>query len=440
VGAAPPGYSIDLSGMEENAADSITGAMAQLLGDKAAGIVAPATPRGTAIRSLRATQVLLRPESRVAVTYRATFEWPDGERVDEIIVATADRDGLPPGAATSSAGEEPVAVWRVPLDPLLPGLERALDIGFAHRLLTDAGVSAQTARVTLRAYRPGRRAVVEVWPVEPAQPKLVFTRGGGGGTLRAAGSQDRPALYLKVLRPESAAEVAAVHERLLPHVPAPPCSFAGGPGILRLGLLRGSSLGTSLRRGTPRTPEPEELHELLARIERADIPGEPDPGSDARLRRYVMLLRALVPEEADRLDRLRAALRGAERQPIVTIHGDFHEGNILVGAQGITGVLDVDDAGPGERVDDLGLMIGRIWSLGHGAAGEAGLRYADALLRRSDALVDPGELRRRVGVALVGRATAPFRNQLDGWRPQTRSRLELAERWVTSVAAAMRRP
>jgi hypothetical protein len=44
--------------------------------------------------------------------------------------------------------------------------------------------------------------------------------------------------------------------------------------------------------------------------------------------------------------------------------------------------------------------------------------------------VDPAELRRRVGVALVGRATGPFRNQLDSWRELTRRRLELAEHWV----------
>jgi aminoglycoside phosphotransferase (APT) family kinase protein len=142
-----------------------------------------------------------------------------------------------------------------------------------------------------------------------------------------------------------------------------------------------------------------------------------------------------VPEEAARLERLSEALAGAERQPPVTIHGDFHEGNVLVGEHGISGLLDVDDAGPGERVDDLGVLIGRIWSLAHGRAGEPALRYAQDLLRRSEAIVDPDELRRRVGVALVGRATAPFRNQLDGWRELTRARLELAERWVSARPA-----
>jgi hypothetical protein len=316
----------------------------------------------------------------------------------------------------------------VPRDPLLPGLERALDAGWALRLLTDAGVRARSARVELRAYRPGRRAVVEVWPVQPQAPKLVFTRGAG--TLHAASAQEEPALYLKVLRPDRAPAVAALHERLLPHVPAAPCTIADGPGILRLGVLRGASLGSCLRRGRPRAPTPDELLELLDGLDAAGLPGEPDAGSDVRLRRHVRLLRALVPEESDRLESLGEALSGAERQPTVTIHGDFHEGNILVGEQGISGLLDVDDAGPGERVEDLGLLVGRVWSLAHGRKGETALRYAENLLRRWDAVVDPAELRRRVGVALVGRATAPFRNQLEGWRGQTRDRLQLAERWV----------
>jgi glyoxylase-like metal-dependent hydrolase (beta-lactamase superfamily II) len=52
--------------------------------------------------------------------------------------------------------------------------------------------------------------------------------------------------------------------------------------------------------------------------------------------------------------------------------------------------------------------------------------------------VDPAELRRRVGVALVGRATGPFRNQLDDWQGLLRRRLDQAERWVTDVAPMLR--
>jgi hypothetical protein len=48
--------------------------MAQLLSAEAARSVAPAALPGAVFRALRATQVLLRPERRVTVTYRATLE------------------------------------------------------------------------------------------------------------------------------------------------------------------------------------------------------------------------------------------------------------------------------------------------------------------------------------------------------------------------------
>src|SRR5688500_6817359 len=111
------------------APDPYAAAIERLLGGDAARIVAPAA--GGTIRSLSARQVPFRPGSRVTVSYRATLEGSDGRQRQETIVATADRDGLPPGAATASAGDEPVAVWRAPRDPLLPGMQRALDPGFA---------------------------------------------------------------------------------------------------------------------------------------------------------------------------------------------------------------------------------------------------------------------------------------------------------------------
>jgi aminoglycoside phosphotransferase (APT) family kinase protein len=136
------------------------------------------------------------------------------------------------------------------------------------------------------------------------------------------------------------------------------------------------------------------------------------------------------------VDRLAEALTRAEQQPVVPIHGDFHEGNILLDRSGISGVLDVDDAGYGERVEDLGLLLGRVWALGM-TSGEASiLEYADRLLREFSEQVDPLELRRRAGVAVLGRATSPFRNQMRDWRRRTVDRLELAEQWIEASGLA----
>jgi phosphotransferase family enzyme len=416
--------------------DPVGDALDLLLGDEAWEIIDPALLEDAEMHSLRVQQVLFRPRQRATVTYHVGMELDDGTLTEELIAATVDRSGLPEGAIPSQAGELPVALWPAEEDPLLPGLQHALDPEFALRMLEQAGTPAKRADVTLVAYRPGRRAVVEVTPVEPVTTRLTFAPGSGALTPKVAG--DAPALFLKVVEPDRAAELAEVHRRLTGVVPAAPCTLADGPGILQLGAVHGVSLGTSLRRGRPRPPDVEELTELLDRLEEAGLEGSPSSGSDSRLRRFTELLAAVVPDEADRLERLTEALSGSRAQPTVAVHGDFHEGNILVGEGRVTGLLDVDDAGPGERVDDLGLLVGRLWSLGHGRGGKPVLRYTEELLRHSDRLVDPGELRRRVGVALIGRATGPFRNQLDDWEVLVRRRLDQAERWVADVAPMLR--
>jgi hypothetical protein len=418
-------------------AHPIRQAMNALLGTEAVLIVAPAVPPTASLRRLKPYQVLYRPRRRVIVTYEAVMEWPDGAHLEERLVAMVDSSGLPEQADTSVAGGQPAAVWLAPQDPLLPGLRLALNHAYGTELLRAAGVPARTVKATLRAYRPGRRAVVEVRAVDMERPKLVFSARSGELRESEADGDRGPSLYLKVLRPEDAAEVAATHDRLAPFVPVAPCTLVEGPGILRLGALAGRSLGSGIRRGSPPLPPPDQFVELLDRLQQAGVPEGEVWESDDSLRSYRRLLRDLVPEEVDRIEELTDALSGARLQPIVSVHGDFHEGNILVGDEGVTGLLDVDDAGPGELVEDFGLLVGRIWSLSEGSAGERALRYTDDLLRRFDEVVDPAELRRRAGVALVGRATGPFRNQSEDWRRLTRERLQLAQQWVASHAPVL---
>jgi hypothetical protein len=90
--------------------------------------------------------------------------------------------------------------------------------------------------------------------------------------------------------PERAVEVADVHRRLAVLVPAPR-SLADSPGILRLDVACGVSLGSCLRRGRPRPPAVPDILGLLARSTRPGWRGGRDIGSDASLRRYVLLLR-----------------------------------------------------------------------------------------------------------------------------------------------------
>jgi aminoglycoside phosphotransferase (APT) family kinase protein len=226
-----------------------------------------------------------------------------------------------------------------------------------------------------------------------------------------------------------------MHAQIEPWLPIPRCTQISEDGILLFGALPGVDLYDALVDGAPEPPAPSAIIDVLDRLPEFEDPPELW-SSDEMVEDYRELISALVPEHASLVDRLAEALTRAEQQPVVPIHGDFHEGNILLDRSGISGVLDVDDAGYGERVEDLGLLLGRVWALGM-TSGEASiLEYADRLLREFSEQVDPLELRRRAGVAVLGRATSPFRNQMRDWRRRTVDRLELAEQWIEASGLA----
>jgi hypothetical protein len=70
--------------------------------------------------------------------------------------------GTPPeGTLTVGDGKDRIAVWRFPHDPYLPGLATAFDPAAVARLLRGYRLGDQQVRLTVRAYRPRRRAVIE---------------------------------------------------------------------------------------------------------------------------------------------------------------------------------------------------------------------------------------------------------------------------------------
>ena len=110
------------------------------------------------------------------------------------------------------------------------------------------------------------------------------------------------------------------------------------------------------------------------------------------------------------------------------VHGDFYHGQLLADGSQITGLLDVDTAGPGERADEWATLIGYLSVLGLSHAPARG--YCDAVFAHAEHRIEPGALRRRTAAVVLGLATAPFRARLDDWSKHTASRLALARNWL----------
>jgi aminoglycoside phosphotransferase (APT) family kinase protein len=124
------------------------------------------------------------------------------------------------------------------------------------------------------------------------------------------------------------------------------------------------------------------------------------------------------------------------------VHGDFYEGQLLVDGGRICGLLDVDTAGPGDRLDDLACLLGHLSVLGQidrdraPIINGAGATYLQAF----ESVVSPAALRCRVAAVVVSLATGSHRVQERAWQATTRRRLELAEKWLASARNPWRGP
>ena len=334
-----------------------------------------------------------RPGRRMSVRYRARVAWPGGRVTRTTLVASAQ------------PGREP-AVWRWPDDPQLPGARPATDPEFVRGL---PGVPRDAVELSYRSYWPGRRAVLQ--GLDPASGE--------------------PRLFVKVVRPSAFDRIQRVHALLSDRLPvARPVGAAAELGILVLEPLPGRTISACLADPVATPPDPEELVALLTDLGSHELPPRPPRRTTAgKVAGHVRLLSHLLPDEAEALARF-AELYGDDRpQPSTTVHADLHEEQVLAHDGRVTGLLDVDDAGPGELVDDLALLVARVHARARNRArGHARAHvYEDELLRAFDAAVDPAELRRRAAGALLGRAAAPFRAYAPNWRVAARERVRTAE-------------
>ena len=360
----------------------------------------------TEIAEATAVQVTWWPGAFITVRYRTQLQG----RIEgpHQLVATSGAS-IPPGAVLVESDGVAVGVWRVPHDPALPGLAAAMDQASASRLLADLGAGSSVVEAPLRAYRPGRRAVVEV--VSPAT-----------------------SIFLKMVRPGEAESLHRIHDELAALLPVPPTlGFDPQLGVFAMMAISGTTLRRALDDSRSALPPPGAVISVLEHL--------PDPRSTAevgspieRLSKVTEVLSRLLPEAASRLEHLLGAVGSENMAPTIPVHGDFYETQLLVAEGSITGVVDVDTYGWGRPGDDAATMLAHLSVWQEGARYPERVRaYAGELLRLWDRSHDPSDLRRRVAAVVAALAIGPFRVQRPNWPEAARRRLALAERWVESA-------
>ncbi len=366
---------------------------------------------GGVLHGARPSQVQYRPGTDVVVRYRADVTWADGRRrPGETLLAAASSSGPLPGAipVETSDGDAHLtaSVWRWPFDPLVPGLERAVTPGRVDELVgTWVGAGAALEVV---AYRPTERAVVRVT------------------------ADDGRRVYVKAVPPAAVPPLVERHARLSgAGLPVPEVlAAAEDEGLVVLAERPGTTFRDRIKTDLPGWPEPAEIGALVLRLRDVDPCGlGTRQGRVADALGHARLLCAVAPSLGEPLDalcrRFRTALPRVRDRSTGVVHGDLHEGQLIVAADGtITGLLDVDDVGLGDPVDDLATVIGHLrFRLATAPAHASAARLAghiEALEAHGAASVGRDDLALNVAAVLIGLATGPFRIQRDGWLAETR--------------------
>ncbi len=389
-----------------------------LLGDDSTALIAAFfEPSGGTVLGGRPRQVAHRPERSSTVRYDVRVGWPDGRTTDEIVVASIGRP-IGDGAAVLRRGDTDVQLWRWPFDPNLPGLAVALDRGNVQRLLADLGSGVDGVELRVRAYRPGRRAVVEAT---------------SGGTR----------VFLKVVPPDRAQRLHENHRLLAPHLPVPDSIGWTDDGIVVLPGVGGSTLRSVLACGGP-TPAPAAVDALLDRLPPELVDRPPRTSWSDAVRHHGRVVGATVPALAGQVsglvEQLAERAHPTQERPLVPVHGDLHEAQLLVRSRRVVGLLDVDTAGVGHRVDDLANLCAHLSVLALVSRSSTSIRaYGAQVLTFAEQTHDPGDLRLRIAAGVVGLSTGPFAVLERDVVGNTRARLDLAARWIASADRAARR-
>ena len=365
----------------------------------------------TLVSRAKPVQVRFVPGRSVTARFSATVEVASGDtRVDTFVVSVGLR--VASGIAIVTAHGRDVAVWRYPADPFLPGLPSVTEPTAAGRLLEQVGIESSGIALRTRAYRPSRRAVVEIQT-----------------------PQDR--VFAKVVRPAKVADLQRLHTSLAQSAPIPmSLGWSETSGIAMLQALGGRSLRTAIEDDEQALPSAGALLDLLGTL-KGSRGGPSRPSLVERVGDHAVFLGTIIPDARDRVDHIAHTISSmAEREDRRAIHGDFHASQIMVDQSQITGLVDIDTVSPGEPTDDLANFLAHLAALAS-ARPDLGPRisaYGTELLGVFDVVADPRQLRLRISAALLGYASGPFRVQETEWRSETTARIEAAAEWLDAAS------
>lgn len=334
------------------------------------------------------------------------------------VVATSEViDAEAPNVVRMSSGRGDLTFWEHPHDPGLVGLSRA---SIPESVQETWGNGAALIDLETMAYRPLRRAV-----------------------LKATFAQPTGTIFLKVLRKD--AEILRHKHELLfrAGVPVPATIGPLVDGVVAIAQVRGMPLAQAIMDSRIRPISGGQIISLLTAFpaEIATMPSR--PAWTDRLSWYAHAARTAIPGSAARIDalvaRIERVLETAERGPLAPNHGDFYEANVFVENGLISGLIDIDSAGPGYLIDDLACFVGHLAVLPTLDERYAHVpRFVDEYLEdfadylRLHGITVDGLYARSAGIVLTLIAGARDEENPE-WEKAALARLELAEDLMNRV-------
>lgn len=313
----------------------------------------------------------------------------------------------------TDAATDAMQAWRYPADPLLTGLAAAVDPVEVAAVLGVSPVSLEM--ITLR---PCSRAVVRA-------------RGDGVD------------VHLKVVAPGSAQSLADRHRCLrMAGVPVASVSATDDErGWVVLDTVPGRTLDECLDAHDAPLPDAEAVWSLVESLAAVHLDPIVDlPATSTLAVRHARVIAAVLPSLADRVLHLAQVL--VDRSHVVrsgTVHADLHPGQLLIDGSGtLVGVLDVDGAGIGDPLDDIGRMVAHLMvtaSAGRQVVSRR-WRFAEQLIDTEAAGTSADHLSSRIAASLVAHATGPWRAQAASWPSDVERLVSLAEEVLLGGAAS----